>query len=423
MSLFVKISKIFYGYRILVVLFFCLFIMGGCGNYTFSLFVRPLQDEFGWGRGEIMMAFTFFFLIMGGSGPIVGRLIIRYGARKVMAIGASIGCLGFISLTQLQNLGHFYASYVVIAIGISACGAVPATTVLSNWFKKRRGTAIGIMATGVPTGGVSLARVIGGHIIPNFGWETAYLILALIILAIIPMVLIVIKTNPSEMGLYPYGTSETELAEQTSNAPTPEVISLKTAFTTSTFRLMAVSFMIFGFVSQGFLQHQVPHLQDIGFSAATSAAVLSVWGLGSLSSHLFFGWLCDKIQAKYVLCMAFGLKLAAIVILINVSPTSPLFMLWIYAVLMGTSMAAGPTTSSILISNNFGLASYSIIFGSLRLATSTGSATGALFAGYMYDIMNTYHLAFTILLVLCIVAIPIALAIRRPALPSRNMDY
>ncbi|MFC2045844.1 MFS transporter [Chloroflexota bacterium] len=413
-----RTRKVFYGYWILAALFFCLFILGGCGIYSFSLFVRPLQDEFGWGRGEIMMAYTLFFLSMGGTAPLIGRLVIRYEARKVIAIGASIGGLGFILLTLMQNLGHFYASYIVIAVGLSASGMVPATTVISNWFNKRRGIAIGIVTAGIPAGGITLARVIGGYSIPNFGWETSYLVLALITLVIVPIVLIVIKTRPAEIGLYSDGASELELVSEVNIPLTSEGINLKKASTTSTFWLMVASFVIYGFVSDGVFQHQVPYLQDIGFPVATAAANLSVWGLGGLSGRLFFGWLCDQIQAKYVLCISLGLKLVAIIVLMNLTPTSPQLILWIYAILMGASMGATVTTSSMLVSKNFGLSSYSIIFGTVSLATSIGSATGPLFLGYMYDNMTTYHLAFIILLVLSTAAIPIALAIRRPTLSS-----
>jgi MFS family permease len=418
MPFFKKMPRVFYGYRIVVVLFLCLFIMGGCGLYAFSLFVRPLQDVFGWGRGEIMTAHTIFFLVMGVSAPLIGRLVIRYGARKVMAIGASIGCLGFFSLTMLQNIWHFYASYIIIAFGFSASGMVPATTIVSNWFKKRRGAAIGVVAGGIPTGGIFLSRVIGGYAIPDLGWETTYLVLALITLVIVPMVLIVIKTRPAEIGLYPDGVpaTETDLTVEVNAAPTSAGISLKQASTTATFRLMVISLIIFGFVSNGVFQNQVPHLQDIGFSLATTSAVLSVWGIGSLCGHLFFGWLCDQIQAKYVLCISFGVKLVSIIMLINVTPTSSPYILWTYAALMGASMGAGVTTIPMLTINNFGLAYYSVIYGAISLTNSIGMATGALFPGYMYDITHSYHLAFIILLVLIIVAIPLVLAIRRPSI-------
>lgn len=413
-----RMPKVFYGYWIVVVLFFCLFIMGGCGIYSFSLFVRPLQNEFGWGRGEIMLAYTFFFLILGVTAPLIGRLVIRYGARKVMAVGASLAFLGFILLTLMQNLVYFYACYIIIAVGFSASGMIPATTVVSNWFNKRRGTAIGIVTAGLPAGGIIFARLIGGFSVPNLGWETSFLILALITLAIVPMVLLIVKTKPAEIGLYPDGASEPESVAGVNTTPISEGINLKMAFTTSTFWLMVASFIIFGFVNDGVFQHQVPHLQDIGFPVATAVAALSVWGVGSLSGHLFFGWLCDRIQAKYALCLAFSLRIVAIIILMNVVPTSPTYILLIYAVLMGASMGAGTTTSSILIINCFGLGSYSILFGFIRLVNSIGSATGPLFMGYMYDNNTTYDLAFTVLLILGIAAIPIALAIRRPSLLS-----
>jgi len=90
--------------------FFCAFIHSGCGFYAFSLFVTPLQAEFGWGRGGIMVALTIFFLIGGMSAPAVGRLVDRYGARNVIATGAFITGVGFVLLGLVHTLWFFYGS-------------------------------------------------------------------------------------------------------------------------------------------------------------------------------------------------------------------------------------------------------------------------------------------------------------------------
>ena len=100
-----------------------------------------------------MVALTILLLVMGMTGPFAGRLIDRYETRKIIATGAFIAGLGFISLSLMNSLCHFYLSYATIGIGLAAVGYVPSSTVVSNWFKKRRGTAIGIMSTGVGAGG------------------------------------------------------------------------------------------------------------------------------------------------------------------------------------------------------------------------------------------------------------------------------
>jgi len=315
----------------------------------------------------------------------------------------------------MNNLWYFYGGYTIIGVGIAATSLVPATAVVSNWFKKHRGTAIGIMSTGVGAGGLVLAPFIGSYLIPTFGWRASYLTLALLTWIIIPLALLVIRTKPADMGLYPDGMQAPEVVSETKAPPSaPEGLSLKMALATSGFWLIAVSFLTSGFSQIGTLQSQVPHIMDIGFPLATAATALGGVGLGSLVGKFVFGWLCDHIQAKYALCIGLGLQLAALIILISVGPASPLSIIWLYAIIFGLGVGSWLPTMSMLISTNFGLASYGAIFGMINLAQSIGTATGPLMAGFMYDAMNTYHEAFIIFLILYIVAIPAILAVRRP---------
>jgi OFA family oxalate/formate antiporter-like MFS transporter len=420
---FLNKSNIFYGYWILAVMFFCLFVTSGCGYYIFSLFVLPLQEAFGWSRSEIMIALTIFFLVTGGASPYAGKLVYRYGARVVIAIGAAIGGLGFIILYQMQTLWQFYAGYVVIAIGLAVMGTIPATMVVSNWFVRRRGTAIGIISTGIGAGGLVLSPLVGGYLIPNFGLGTSYIIMAIITWVTIPLVLLIVRTKPEEMGLHPDGIV---IVEELHNNEMPLTsaagLNFKAAIATSTFWLIAVSFIFNGFSLDGVLQSQAPHLQDIGYSSATAATVLGMTGLGSTFGKFFFGWLCDRIAAKYAWSIAQSLQVISIIIFINITPTSPSAALWAYAILMGLGLGGWLPTMSVLTSANFGLVSYGIIFGVVNLIHSTGSSIGPLFAGYIHDTTLSYNLAFTIFLALFAVSISTALAIRRPKALSMIKD-
>jgi len=171
---------IFYGYWMIAVSLLCLGIFSGCGVGSFSLFVNSLQSEFGWGRGEIMLAFTIFFLLTGLAAPLVGGIVDRYGVREVIAVGALVTGLGLASLYVLQTLWHFYLAYFFVGIGTAAYGQVPASAMVANWFAKKRGTAIGIMCTGISLGTFVMAPLDGSFLTPVFGWRTAYLALAII---------------------------------------------------------------------------------------------------------------------------------------------------------------------------------------------------------------------------------------------------
>jgi len=411
-----KKPKVFYGYWIVAAVFLCVFIFSGCGFYTFSLFVKPLEADLGWSRGGIMAAFTIWFLFMGITAPFIGRVVDRHGARNVISIGAIMTGLGFVLLSQVNHLWHFYISYAVTGAGMAAIGQVPASAIVSNWFKKRRGLAIGIMSTGIGVGGLALAPLVGGYLIPNFGWRASYLALALITwVLIIPLALFVIKTKPADIGLYPDGMEAPEaVTATTASLSASEGLSLRMALATPAFWLIAIAFLSSQFGQTGVLQNQVPYLQDIGFPAVTVATAFGGLGLASAIGKFGFGWLCDWIQAKYALCIGLGLQLVSIIIIISIRPTSPLAVIWLYTIMMGLGVGSWLPTMSILTSTNFGLASYGAIFGVISLAYAIGSAIGPLMAAHMYDSMNTYYWAFIIFIALYLIAIPPILAVRHP---------
>jgi MFS family permease len=193
-------------------------------------------------------------------------------------------------------------------------------------------------------------------------------------------------------------------------------ITLKMALTTSTFWLIAVSALASGFSINGVLNNQVPHLQDIGFSLATASTLVGASGLGSLIGKFLFGSMCDKIKPKYVWCIALCLQLSAIMILVNVNTESTTAVLWTYAVMMGLGFGGMIPVLSMLSSTSFGLSSYGIIYGVLNFSQCIGLATGSVFGGYMYDIMDTYSLAFTVYLVSYAISIPAILFVRKPKL-------
>jgi MFS family permease len=411
----IKKSKIFYGYWIIAVSVLCLGTFSGSGVGSFSLFVNSLQSEFGWGRGEIMLAFTIFFLLTGVVAPLVGSIVDRYGVKGVISAGALVTGLGFVSLYMLQSLWHLYVAYFFIGAGMSAFGHVPSSAIVSNWFVKKRGTAIGIMSTGIGMGIFAVAPLVGSFLIPAFGWRMAYLALGIMAWGLIPLAIFVVRTKPADMGLYPDGiTSPEEVAEIGASSQTTKGLGLRAALGTMAFWLVSVTFFISAFSSLGFNQSLVPYLQDAGFSVALAASALTITGLGSAIGKFFFGWLCDKIKAKQACALSIVLLSAAAIILMFIRSTSPLAIIWLAAFILGLGAGGWLPTMSMLVSRNFGLASYGAIIGMVSLLQAIGGAAGPLLGGYMFDTTNTYYWAFIIFLCLYAIAIPAVLAVRRP---------
>jgi len=393
-----------------------MFINAGVGYYAFALFYKPLEVEFGWDRGAVSVAFTIYFIIQGLAAPFIGRMVDRYGVKKLITLGSLISGSGFLSLTFTHSLWSFYVSYVVTGFGMAAMGVVPTTHIVSNWFIKKRGFAVGIMATGIGAGALVLAPIAGSYLIPAFSWRAAYLAFGILTwVLIIPAALLVIKARPSDIGLYPDGAETPDaIAEAAPHSQGYEGWTLSDALKSFTFWLIALAFITSDCSNTGTVIHQFNHITDLGFPVAAAATVLGGVGFCSAIGKVFFGWLCDRIKAKHAAAISFALQLASIVVLVTLKSTSSVAIIWLYAILMGLGQGGWLPTMSMLVSGYFGLASYGAIFGAVNVAHSLGVAFGPLIAGQMFDATQTYTGVFVTFVALYMIAIPSVLTVRPP---------
>ncbi|MFH0897474.1 MAG: MFS transporter [Candidatus Bathyarchaeota archaeon] len=284
-------NKPFYGHWILAVSLVSLFISNAAGFYSFGVFFKPVQAEFQWSREVTSVTFLILFLVQAAASPFIGRLTDRHGPKNVMILGVFI--LGFgLFLTSLTNgLLLFYASYAVNGLGESFLSMIAVGALISKWFVRRRGMAIGISATGIGFSGLVAAPLIGIILIPTFGWRIAYQFVALlsVVLVAIPVQLVV-KQGPKDMGLYPDGAKISETEDETKNSSNfSEGWSVSAALKTSTFWLVVSAYFLFQIVVSGTTQHLVNHFTDIGFSVVTATTALSFVGLGSVIGKFSFG--------------------------------------------------------------------------------------------------------------------------------------
>ena len=231
----------------------------------------------------------------------------------------------------------------------------------------------------------------------------------------IPLALLVVRTKPSEKGLYPDGAARPpEVVPGTAGALEAPSFTLKQATHTPAFWLIVLSFLFGCFSSMGLTQAPVPFFEDIGYPTQTAAAALGVMGVGSAIGKVVFGWLCDRMQPKYAWAIGQTLQLGSAIVLLSISADSSSALIWAWAVLLGLGVGAWLPTLSMLGSTNFGLLAYGAIFGALNLAQSTGTATGPFFAGLMYDATGTYHWVFVTFALMYAVGIPAILLVKRP---------
>jgi len=414
--------RLFYGWWIVAVCFLASFVASGYGVYLVSIFLKPLQLEFGWGRDAISLAVLISMLVAAPFQPIRGRLVDRYGPSKVMAVSALIGGIGYALLSYTQSLWYFYIMFAIFQLGLMGAAFIPASAAIAKWFHKRRGTAMGIATTGHGVGGMVLAPIVGSFLIPAVGWRTSYLILGLAAAAIIaPLALWIVKTRPSDMGLHPDGITSTEIAASDQSPPPAVEVSftLKQAIKTPAFWLIPVAFMASGFCMRGLVQHHVVYLEnDIGYSMELASAALGLVGMGSAIGKFGFGWLSDRINAKYCAAISYLLMGIAVIILMNIGGGSPVVMVYAYAIIMGLAIGGNAPLPPVLVASNFGLASFGTISGTMSLIQFPGGSTGPYAIGSIFEATGSYQGAFVLCLVLSALAILTILAVRRPQPPS-----
>lgn len=410
-------KNIYYGYYVLFICFLCQVIVHGLTGYSMSLYVKPLTDQFGWSRTQLMAGSTLMVLFMGLSSPFIGRLVNRMTARRVLALGGFTLGLGLILLGLIQYLWQYYALYATLGMSAAALGVIPTSMVIANWFERRRGFAIGILGSGIGVGGFLLPLLIGGYLIPRFGWRPGYWVPGILAATIlIPLTLWIVKSRPQDMGLLP---DEGKVANgENGNCHRENVVTtgleLRAALRTPAFWFLSLAFLAFALANMSIFQNQVPHLQDIGFNSTMAASSVSIVGIGSAVGKFSFGWLCDYIPAKFTLVLGSALQIMAIFMLMSLTPGSSYFLIWAYALILGLGIGSWLPALSMTVSTAFGLLAYGTIFGIMNMIFMGGGSIGPVIAGYIYDTQGSYFGAFVLAIGLHCLVVPAMLLVRKP---------
>lgn len=390
--------KIFYGIWIIAGCFVLLFLFAGAGFYSFSIFIKPLEEQFGWSRGAIALTMSIYMLLHGIVGPLVGHLAETYGPKRIMTLFALGSGTCFILVSFTPALWYFYMSYALLAVVNSGIGFIPVSSLIARWFIRRRGTAIGAAMVGISVGGFVLSPIIG-QITYHFGWRVSYVFLGILVwLLAVPVTLFVIKGSPLEMGLMPDGdapASPNKLHDTLESANRPitaeqEGWPIREAFKTRSFFWILATFFLAPLAQMGVLQHQVPLIVDAGISEASAAAALGLTaGLGGLGK-LSFGRISEILPFRYTAMICFGLQALGVFVLLN-ARSMP--MVWLYVVIFGFAMGGVIVLLPLVVGHFFGLAAFGVIMGAVTLAQSLGNSSGTLISGLIYDLLGDYNYA------------------------------
>ncbi len=369
---------------------------------TFALFVKPLEAAFNWSRTEISLALTICTYVIVIMAPIIGDLIDRFGARRVLL--TSMAFLGFAvaGLSQLNgSLWLLYSLFLIIALAGS--GTIPTTfsRALLSWFDRKRGLALGIALSGIGVAGIILPPLIQ-HTISTAGWRVTYLgMSAAVLLLAWPVVFFLFRDHPASMGLLPDGDQGAERGDTAEPAAVPG-LSFKEAFKSKVFWLILVAFVLMGLGGTGVIIHFAAMMTDRGMTPAAAALLFSLFGLAIIVGRVSCGYLVDRFFAPHV---AVGFTLGPVIGIALLALDSGTSTVQVAIVLMGLGFGAEFDLLSYFISRYLGLRVYGKIYGLMYSGFSLGAGLGPLLMGLSYDRLGSYTVGLWIMFATICVAV------------------
>ncbi len=420
-----SVQKVFWGWWIVGVCSLVSLYGVGTFHYGFGVLVKPIVSELGWSMVLASGAFSLYRLDSGIMAPLAGYLVDRIGPRKVVTLGAILMGTGYICLSQVRTVLPFYLSFLIISTGFGfSTSNIVGTTLISKWFIRKRGKAIGLYF-GLQGIGGFLVPIIA-HLVILYGWRTFVLILGpvtwLIVLPFTP----VLRRRPEEHGLLPDGGSFAETPEIPSMASSMEPreinFSVKEAISTPSYWLLAVCFSAFQMTNSAIFVHLVPYLLSVGFEVRRAAFVVSSITAGAILGRMGFGWVSDVFGKRMLLMICFLMQFIGILILIQVRADASIFYTIFFILAFGCTYGGLSVLRPATVAEFYGRDKFGTIWGFLQGISVFGGIAGPVVVGLIYDLQQVYRLGLVFLCFVNLLAFFLAMFLKRPVMRKEAED-
>jgi predicted MFS family arabinose efflux permease len=371
----------------LIVLGSGLALMVGSGSialFTFGIFLKPIIGEFGWHRGSAASAVTISHILTAASTPLVGKLVDRWGARRVtlpFIVGFAVSTAA-ISLTTV-HLWSFILLYALCGMAASGQGPLPYAKAITASFGARRGLALGIAMAGVGLG-TAVVPQIARLLIQLVGWRGAYVGLGILTFAVAFPSVALFLSDPHD-----FVVNQMPLVDDYRAPRKEDGVTLWQALTESPrFWLIGAAVLFAAAAINGTLAHIVPLLTDRGTSIQVATTFLSISGLSLILGRCITGFLLDRLFAPYVASFFFGLPILGTLAL---DAGSGKFLSLAAVVTLGLGLGAEIDILAFLVGRYFGLRSFGEIYGYLMGLFLFGSGVGPWLMGMGFDATHSYN--------------------------------
>jgi len=373
-----------------------------------GIFYAPVSTDLGVSKGDFGLYMTFVYGFSFFMLSVAGKLIDRYSARWLLTGAAALVGIVYLTMSQYQEVWQFYIAGGVIGISLSFLLYLSYPVLINRWFNARVGFFIGLCSAASGIGGV-LFNPLGGYLLQTYGWRNTYLIFGgIILLIVVPLLGLLLRDRPADMGLKPVGE------KVTSTTLSNEGVSYTKAIKSPVFYALLV--FAFLMIAVSTLNLLLPtYVTTIGFSIEQSAFVASAVMIGVTIGKIALGYINDKNPLMGVLLASL---LGIIGFIFLVMGQSEIYIILIGAFLFGWAYAAVTVQTALLVRTVFGTKDYSKIFSNISIALALGGAVMAGLWGYLADFIN-----FKIIFIIGIVLLVLSGCIGYYTLKAKHLSF
>lgn len=399
-------------------------IVGAAGfRATPGVLITPLEDEFGWSRGTISLAVSVNLMLFGFTSPFAAALMDRLGMRRVVACALLLVALGSgLTVFMTASWQLILCWGVLVGLGTGSMALVFVATVTDRWFVRHRGVVTGLLTAGGAAGQLVFLPVLA-WLAEGPGWRVAALVVTGAALAVVPLVWILLRDRPEDIGLTALGAPPPASpatpddakanAGRRPGAAARALTVLGSAARTRSFWFLAAGFAICGASTNGLVgTHFIPAAHDHGMGETTAAGLLALVGLFDIAGTIFSGWLSDRIDPRILLAAYYALRGASLLVLPSLFAATTQPSMLIFIMFYGLDWVATVPPTVALCRSIYG-SDGSVVFGWVFASHQLGAAVAAVVAGVTRDHLGHYDPAWYGAGLLCAVAAVASLRIAR----------
>jgi MFS family permease len=374
--------RVYWGWVLVWALGVTAMVSYGTTQYLFSVLVVPMERELGWSRALISGAFSLALLTTGLLGLPIGRLVDRRGARVPMTIGSLLGACGLFAAALVRQPWQLYVVWSgVLAVSMSLTLYPVAFTVITNWFTRRRGSALGLLTL---LGGLASPIFIplAGVLVDRAGWRATLVVFGLVQLVVaLPAHALLVRRRPEDMGLLPDGVSAPSVRPAAAGAP------LRDAVGALPFWSLTTAFALGWLAHSVILAHQVAYLIGRGFDPVLAASLAGLLGVASLPGRYLVNRLSERVSPQTLLAGCYVGQAAGVVFLALASTAA---LVWAYIAVYGGAFGAMLPLRASTMADQFGRRSYGAITAASGIPVAVAGSIGPVAAGAVYDHLGSY---------------------------------